>query len=161
MPTNDYHLEEYIQLMEDRINRIKEIRQLEVLVVGGLAAIYAWLASVHISSLVLWFAPVLLPLFGLYRALMLKRSVGKLNAYIRKLEAVFNQDSPGLEGFESWRAVNPPSGVTRSSLVFWCILVLLTLIAPRVLRTEIPSVPSPPAITAPAGSVPVAPPVHL
>jgi hypothetical protein len=158
MSTNDYHIEEYKQLIEDRISRIKEIRQLEILVVGGLAAVYAWLASMHTTSLALWSAPILLPAFGLYRALMLRRSVGKLNEYIRKLEAVLNRDTPELEGFETWRAGGSPSGVTKSSFVFWSLLVALAVLAPIVMRKEAKAPPSPTTSTVPPGAAPSASP---
>jgi len=133
MSTNEYHVEEYKQLMEDRISRVKEIRTMEVLAIGGVSAIYAWLASINNVPPILWYLPVLIPVFAFYRALMMRNSIAILNEYIRRLEDQFNKSKPELEGFESWRAKRQPSGVTRSTYIFWIALIVITLLVPTAI----------------------------
>lgn len=62
----EFFLEEYKSLIEDKNYRLRESRQLELLVIVGISAFYAWLYSIKPSTTFIWFLPVLLPLFGLF-----------------------------------------------------------------------------------------------
>lgn len=71
----DFINEEYITLIEDRNHRNREIRRLEIIVAGAITSLYAWFLSDNPSNEILWFLPPILGIFGLYRSIMLKRSI--------------------------------------------------------------------------------------
>ncbi len=126
---NEYRLEEYKSLIEDRNHRIREIRKLEILVVGGIAALYAWIYTNKPQTAVIWFLPVLLPIFGFYRALMLKKSIQIIVNYIKTMEShVFEKENEEIVGYETYRSTIPKSGVTVSSFIFWISMIIVTTI---------------------------------
>ena len=123
----NFLIEEYKSLIENRNYRIREIRKSEILIVGAVSSLYAWFLNNNPTSFLLWFLPPLLSIFGLYRSLMLKKSINYIVEYIRKIEETMYKENKNLEGYETFRYNSPKSGVTKSVYIFWIILLIISL----------------------------------
>jgi hypothetical protein len=119
-------------LRQEILYHLQETRKLEVYVVGGLAALYAWLCTAHAAKLV-WYVGVLFPLLGALRAWASLRRIGEIAAYLRQLEGRFFTDPTGPEGWERHFARVSRGVMTRTAMAFWLGLLAVTLLAPTVL----------------------------
>ena len=133
MPADEFTLEEYKYLVSE-LTRYKDvIRKVEVLSVSGVAAIFAWLATNKDVTIAAWFIPLILSVFGAYRSFTLSKSVKRQYQYLQKLESELVASSGSLLGWFVYRYKTPGVGMTRSRVVFWAALILITVLVPFLL----------------------------
>jgi hypothetical protein len=142
----DFHLKEYESLKKEVADQIEHSRKLEIYVLGGLAAFYAWFSSARqVPNTVLWI-PVVLSALGAFRSWAVGRRVGEIAFYLRRMEYAFAWNDSHLFGWETHRVSPGQRGVqpadekkepwfgpfTTTAAVFWGALVLGSLVAVRL-----------------------------
>lgn len=126
------HWEQYGMLREEVFYHLQETRKLEVYVVGGLAAFYAWLCTANAPRTV-WFVGVLLPALGALRAWVSLGRIREIGDYLRRLEERLFTDATGPAGWERHFARVSRGTMTRAALLFWLGLLLVTVVGPFAL----------------------------
>ena len=165
---SEFDLEEFKALREEILQKVDAISKLEVVCVGGAAAVYAWLGTRAVPTPTeLWFIPVLFPLLGGIRAYYLGRQTVMAGDYIRTLEKrlrpaplTIRQPRAGTHVVHGWEEyIRLPfiqaRFIDRVSRIFWNMFLLLTLVLPFIFVQDQPlpanqqplSRPSPPAVT--------------
>ncbi len=87
---------------------------------------FTWLLTNNPENRGLFFLPILLPIFGLYRSFTLRRSILLIIDYIMKLELLIYKDIEEIEGYENFRNNSNKSGVTKSSIIFWFTIIVVS-----------------------------------
>src|SRR4029077_20299699 len=98
MNKDEFYIEEYKTLKAELLALVDESVKLETFGVAAVAALYAWLGSHHIVTRLVWFVPVLIPAFGLFRSRLLLRRIDHMSEYIRK-QIEKKHDCLGWESF--------------------------------------------------------------
>jgi hypothetical protein len=129
MNKDEFYIEEYKTLKAELLALTDESVKLETFGVAAVAALYAWLASQHIARCLVWFVPVLIPVFGWFRSRLLLRRIDHMSEYIRE-QIEKKHDCPGWESFFH---SDPKSKISRSVDALWLILGFVTILAPFVL----------------------------
>ena len=119
MDKDQFYIEEYKTLKAELLALVDESKKVETFAVAAVAALYAWLASQHIAVFLVWFVPVLIPLFGFFRCWLLLRRIDHMSGYIRR-ELEKKHDCPG---WESYYHDNPKSSISCSLYIFWVIFI--------------------------------------
>ena len=135
MKPDEFTLEEYKYILSE-LTRYKDvIRKLELFSVSGIAAIYAWLATKSGISPVAWLIPCLLSLFGAYRSFTLSKSIKRQYQYLHKIEQELKSVKDNHLGWFQYRHNSQGAGMTTSRIVFWALLIVVTIVAPLFIRS--------------------------
>jgi hypothetical protein len=129
-----FYAKEHEYLVAELEARVQETRKLELAVIGGAPAIWAWLAthSKEISSANIvwpWWIPFFLAVLAGVRCWMLFKNIKRKSVYIKELEKILRGDGP-LQGWRNHRASVGKKSVTTSAIVLWTLLILLTGLLP-------------------------------
>lgn len=127
-------LEQYKMLRTEVIDLVKETRSLEVLVVGAIAALFAWLVTQRKTDLRLWFLAPVLALFGGLRALGLYVRIGDIAGYMKTIE--LQSAVPNLPGWETYFEKNNTFALSWITFPFWILLIIGGIAAPFLLRDD-------------------------
>ncbi len=134
---NEFHMEQYKMLRDEIMYHLNETRKMELLAIGGVAGLYAWLGKNQgdINSS-LWYIPTLIPFFGGFRSIMSLRRIKTIANYLQKIESrLFNKEEE-LVGWENYFKDKNNTKLRFSSVayIFWIMLLFVTFIAPCFLR---------------------------
>lgn len=123
-----FHLEEYRSLKKEIEYRIKATEKIEIIVVGGITALYGWLSQQSDIPPKIWWIPVGLTLFGLFRQIFLLNRIMEIASYIREIEAAFCTDT--LHGWENFlaeiRRKIKGNLLSISGYLLWVVLLIIT-----------------------------------
>ncbi len=129
--------EEWKRLRAEALGHVEEARQLEKLAVGATGAVYAWLAThgTEMSNfgILPWFIPVLFAALGSLRSWALGKQISTISEYLHKLENELRKDKSGGFGWEGYFS-NKRGHVYWSSVVFWSVLLSITLLVPWLVQ---------------------------
>ena len=114
MDLEQFFLEEYKSLREEVYALVAETRRLEILSLGGVAAMYAWFVTAQVSSGPAWYAPLLLPLLGALRSYALFNRIGEIAAYLHGREKAME-----WSGWETHFAARAKSRLSFTAFFFW------------------------------------------
>ncbi len=133
--THDFDLEEFKALRQEILQKVDAISKLEVLAIGGAAAVYAWLGTRTVPTpRLIWFIPLLFPVLGWLRAHYLGRQVSMAGGYLEILEKRLRPvpllgPAHGWEGYIRLPHIQEKF-VDPVSNFFWCVFVCLTVVIP-------------------------------
>jgi hypothetical protein len=139
----DFHLKEYESLKKEVADQIEHSRKLEIYMLGGLAAFYAWFSNARQVPNTALCIPIALSVLGALRSWAVGRRVSEIAFYLRRVEYVFAWNDRHLFGWETHRVMPGRAGVqpsdekaepwfgpfTTTATVFWGVLVLSSLLA--------------------------------
>jgi hypothetical protein len=97
--------------------------------VAGVAAMYSWFITAEVSADAVWYAPVLLPLLGFLRSYATFHRIGEIGTYLRDFEEKIQ-----WSGWERTFAQKAKSHQSITSFIFFIILLVCTVVAPRYLH---------------------------
>lgn len=126
----DFHLKEWESLRAEILSQIDHTRKLELAVVAGLAAYYAWFVTAKPSHYLLTI-PTLLVLLGALRSWGTLVRIQEIATYIRTIEAAFSLGTNHLIGWDRTRDANFPksSPFKTSAALFWVAALLTSIFA--------------------------------
>ena len=126
-----FHLAEYSSLHGEIRELITESRTLERQVLFATGAVWVWLATNDdYVPYIAWLIPLLFSSGGYIRATLLQGQVDRIASYLVTIEE-------NLCPTECcWHGSKIPSGIRLSSYVFWCLLILVTIVVPVVLKIQ-------------------------
>src|SRR5436309_4090349 len=128
MPTSlDLTKEEFLVLRSEGDAQVAETRRLEIAVVGGAAAIYAWLAThqpLYGIGPWAWLLPVLLPIYGGLRSYAIYRRISDISAYLKQIEDNLPETQRLLRGWENFLAFREKY-LAKTAKLFWITLFLI------------------------------------
>lgn len=125
-----FHLEEYRSLKAEVEYRVKATERIELVVVGGIAGLYAWLSKEGIAAPEIWWLPVVLVIIGALRQIALLNRIMEVTSYVREIEKNFCQNEIG--GWEHFlkNIRQSPKGhlVSVSGYLLWIFLLFITVV---------------------------------
>ena len=125
------HAEQYKTLREEILSAVAETRKLEIVCLGAIAALYAWLAANNDKvGLGAWFIATPVVILAGLRCLALYHRVAFIASYLRLIEEQFFVEQPSLPGYERFFAQKTTRRIAPTAVAFWFLLLLVTLIAP-------------------------------
>jgi|SRR5882724_1682424 len=140
-------MEEYKILNSQVSSLVAETRRLETYTAVSVAALFAWFVTNHLPYGMAWYIPVMVPILTGLRAFALYVRMGQLAAYLRNLERVFLNEHDVPSGLENYLSTiyghagssNPVAGksyskVSPQAMIFWALMLIVTLVAPTVLK---------------------------
>lgn len=129
----DFYVKEHTYLVAELESRVQEARKLELAVLAGTPAVWAWLATnLTKSSLEViwpWWIPFFFALVAGFRCLTLLHNIRRKSVYIKKIEELFCANSD-LPGWRNHRDSHGKKSVTNTSIIFWLFFIFLTGILP-------------------------------
>ncbi len=123
-------MREYESLRKEIEQDIQELRAVERYAVLGTAAIWTWLASTTNLPVIFrlaWWIPLFLVILAGIRAFAIWQMMKLAALYIKQLE-----ERLGVEGWETYSGRVKGIVVRYSSLLFWLILVFVTITWPMM-----------------------------
>jgi hypothetical protein len=133
--STEFLQEEYKLLRHELEGHVEETLRLERYAVIGVAAVFAWLLAELEQEITpwAWYVPVILPLIGGVRSLLLYRHVGLIARYLSRLEVEIyadrnrGRDEERILGWE--RFLTPRRRKYRGALatIIWIALIGLTV----------------------------------
>ena len=138
----ELRLEQYKLLREEVMSLISEFRKLEIIVIGGLAALYAWLVVNHQQYSFIWYLGTLIAVLAGIRVFALFRRLERMAKYMRHIELLWpeleNEVEGGWELYLKRTIEDQKSFFLRYSVVaFWLILIAATLAIPCILTKSL------------------------
>ena len=143
--SDEFHVEEYKALRSEIEQGVEELRKYRRNALIAVFAVYAWLAtggplrhsdllgeSAHRIFEVAWWLPVLIPIIGFVEYLGIMMRNMHIGAYIRRIEAVYADDS--LKGWEhvleQLRSEKPFVARAQgfSGFILWPLLLAITIV---------------------------------
>lgn len=137
--STEFHFKEYDSLKKEIEAQVEHSRKIEIYVVAGIAAFYAWFLKDHCTVSSAKWIPLFIVLAGAVRSLATVVRIMEIAAYLRELEGVYALTSAGLAGWEThlcgvqsrrvgpWKVVNVPFVLLNT--IFWLLLVVIVLLS--------------------------------
>ncbi len=131
-PDEEFHIEQHKALREEVMLHVSETRKLEVLTVGAVGALYAWVLSQDSVHHAIWWVPSVIVLLAAIRSVALLIRIQELGGYLVKIERFFTQttiSSGTLRGWENSRSKHLKRWVgpfANTATIFWSALLLAT-----------------------------------
>jgi hypothetical protein len=128
----DLTKEEFLALRREVEAQVAETRRIELAAIGGVAAIYAWLAThspIYGIEEWAWLLPILLPLFGGFRSRAIGYRIDDIREYLQKIEKEIPKDRNLVGGWETFLA--QPSRrkyIAKSAWAYWIILLVICFV---------------------------------
>lgn len=143
----ELRLEQYKLLRSEVMGLVDEGRKIEVIVIAGIGALYAWLTANGIEFGGIWFVGSAFALFGGFRAWGLFRRIEEIAEYMRLIETPWPElelpddqkpTDPEVQtrGWELYRK-SPGTGkfpLRVISLSLWAAILFVSLIVPWLLK---------------------------
>ncbi len=138
---NELRLEQYKLLHQEVMSLVAETRKIEVLVIGGIGALYAWLAGQASYPSPVAYVGTALAIFGSVRALGLFRRISEIAVYMRGIEASWptlfgNQDH--TKGWETYLHRLQKDGkcfpLRWVALGVWAAVLFMSVVGPTLLE---------------------------
>jgi len=125
-----FQKDEYAALRKEVESCMAELATLEKVVVGGVAAIFAWVAKdgIHAGHLaaVAWLVPTVVALYGGLKAKAIESHLAVLGGYLRKIEIAQLPPDSKVEGWQAYFEKNSPGKRTQVTREAWVGLLVLT-----------------------------------
>jgi hypothetical protein len=125
MHGKDFYLKEYECLRREIEWLLVEGRSLERNVVIAIGVTWAWLldksSTLHVPKWS-WFAPCLFSGLGILRAYGYTKEFRALHDYLKSIESAFSAKSDPA----GWEHFAPRGWTSKSTLLFWLVLLLAT-----------------------------------
>ena len=133
MAENWFNKDEYATLRKEVENCMTELGTLEKTVVGGVAAIFAWVAKDggdhnQIAALA-WLVPSVIALYGGLKAKATEAHLKVLGDYLRKIEVAQLSTDSKVEGWQEYFEKNSPGKRTQLAKEAWLGFIGLTVLA--------------------------------
>jgi hypothetical protein len=129
----DFHLKEYESLKKELGELVEHSRKLEIYVVAGIAAFYAWYLTGQAPRppREALYIPILVVFLGAFRSWSVLTRIQEVAQYIRDLEQVFALSDRKLIGWETYRhkPENDSSPFLSSASVVWLTLLASSVFA--------------------------------
>ncbi len=131
------HADQYKMLRDEVIKLIEESRKVETQAVFVVAVLYGWFLTNKTQPQLpkwAWFIPAVVAVLACIRSTALFKRVGLIASYLREIEKEYLTTPSSLPGWE--RFYKPKGGsnpISFSALVFWALLIFLTLITPFII----------------------------
>ena len=131
-----FNKDEYATLRKEVENCMTELGTLEKTVVGGVAAIFAWVAKDggghnEIAALA-WLVPTVIALYGGLKAKAIASHLEVLGGYLREIEVAQLPNDSKVIGWQAYFAKNSPGKRTRLAKEAWIGFIGLTVLASAV-----------------------------
>ena len=135
---NQFRFEQYKMLHEEIRSLIDETWKIEVTVLTGLGAFYAWISTQSKpAENPLWIVPQMIALVAAFRCFSLFVRMGFISRYLRMLEEFLLKGSrrpPGWETyFQHWRNNRVP--LSAATIIVWAVVIIGVFRAPSYLST--------------------------
>ncbi len=132
-PTNELMMEQYKLLHQEVMSLVAETRNIEVVVIGGIGGLYAWLAGKSNLESPVAYVGTALAIFGCVRALGLFRRIGEISDYMRKIEETWPTSGweTHLKGLEADGKCFPLRWV---AVAVWAAILIMSLLSPSLLQ---------------------------
>jgi hypothetical protein len=136
MPDAWFQKDEYATLRKEVESCMTELATLEKVVVGGVAAIFAWVAKdgAHAGHLaaVAWLVPTVVALYGGLKAKAIESHLNVLGGYLRKIEIAQLPPDAKMEGWQDYFDKNSLGKRTQVTREAWLGLLVLTAITSAI-----------------------------
>lgn len=127
-----FQKEEYSTLRKEVENCMAELGTLEKAVVGGVAAIFAWVAKDGSSTgqlaFLTWIAPSVIAIYGGLKARAIASHLDLLGSYLRIIEKAQLPLDSKIQGWESYLEKNGVGKRSKVARGAWFAFILLTLL---------------------------------
>jgi hypothetical protein len=127
-----FQKEEYTTLRKEVESCMSELGTLEKACVGGVAAIFAWVAKDSGSydgfAKLAWLVPSVIPLYGSLKAKAIATHLDILGGYLRKIELAQLPDDSKVEGWQKYFEGTSPGERTRAAKNAWLGFTILTIL---------------------------------
>jgi len=131
----EFYLKEYEHLRNEILQVTQEITKISQWVVIIIGSLWLWLLMNDNSSIptISYWLPFLISGLGAIRTYNLNQNIKLMADYIKKMENYFCGNKIP-QGWERFLSENRKLKFTISAAIFWPILILLTFIAPFVIK---------------------------
>jgi hypothetical protein len=131
-----FQKDEYATLRKEVESCMTELASLEKVVVGGVAAIFAWVAKdgAHSGYLaaVAWLVPTVVAPYGGLKEKAIESHLKILSGYLRKIEIAQLPPDSKVEGWEDYFEKNSLGKRTQVSKEAWGGLLVLTALTSAI-----------------------------
>jgi len=136
MTENWFSKEEYATLRKEVESCMAELGTLEKACVGGVAAIFAWVAkeSDGVNSIIAlaWLTPSIIALYGLLKAKVIGTRLKVLGGYLREIEVAQIPPDTTPKGWQEYFERKSPGERTQVAREAWLGFLVLTVIASAI-----------------------------
>ena len=131
-----FQKEEYATLRREVESCMSELATLEKLCVGGVAAIFAWVAkdsgSYQNFAKFAWFMPSIITIYGMLKSRAIGSHLNVLGGYLRKIEVSQLPPDAEVEGWEKYFQASSPGKRKKVTEYAWIAFAALTVIGSLV-----------------------------
>ena len=131
-----FQRDEYATLRKEVESCMSELGTLEKTVVGGIAAIFAWVAkddsNAGVLAAIAWLIPSVIALYGGLKAKAIESHLKILSGYLRKIEEAQLPPDAKVEGWEKYFEHESPGKRTQVAKDAWIGLLVLTVITSAI-----------------------------
>jgi len=124
--------EEYTTLRKEVEDCMRELATLEKVCVGGVAAIFAWVAkdsgSYQGFAKFAWLVPSLIPIYGMMKAKAIELHLKVLGGYLRQIEISQLPSDAKVEGWQKYFEDKSPGERTKTARGAWIAFTILTIL---------------------------------
>lgn len=128
-----FEKDQYSTLRKEVENCMSELATLEKACIGGVAAIFAWVAKDSGSYVgfekFAWLVPSIIPMYGALKAQAIAAHLDVLGKFLGKIEVAQLPQNPKVEGWQEYFERDSSYGVrTRVARSAWLAFTILTVI---------------------------------
>ena len=131
-----FQKEEYATLRKEVESNMTELATLEKVCVGGVAAIFAWIAKnsgdYHGFEKFVWMVPSILPIFGMLKAKAIGSHLTLLGQYLREVEIAHLPEGSSPGGWEAYFEKHGLGERTKQTRRRWVAIAVVTLLGSSV-----------------------------